>query len=103
METYLQRALDAGHVVIEQSGRGERIRYIAVDHSENWKDPEEKVRAEYYAELICRYGYPAKRIGVEVIVPDRTPHDAADLIVFHDDERKRPFAVIECKAGPSKI
>lgn len=98
METYLQRALDVGHLVIEESGRGDRVRYVAVDHTENWKDPEEKVRAEYYSELIHRYGYPPTRIGVEIIVPDRTPHDAADLVVFHDDERKRPFAVIECKA-----
>ena len=56
------------------------------------------MRAEYYAELIHRYGYPPERIGIEVIVPDRTPHDAADLIVFRDDHQKRPFAVIECKA-----
>ncbi len=98
METYLQRALEAGDVVIEESGRGERIRYVAADRSERWSDPEEKVRADYYAELIYRYKYDAKKIGVEVIVPDRTPHDAADLVVFHDLERKRPFAVIECKA-----
>lgn len=44
-----------------------------------------------------RYGYEPARIGVEVTVPDRTPRDAADLVVFKDDERKRPYAVIECK------
>jgi type I restriction enzyme M protein len=98
LESYLERAIAAGQIFIEDRSRGERIRYVAVDHSENWKDPEEKVRAEYYAELIHRYGYKPERIGVEIIVPDRHPHDAADLIVFHDDERKRPFAVIECKA-----
>jgi type I restriction enzyme M protein len=30
-------------------------------------------------------------------VPDRSPSDYADIVVFKDDERKRPFAVIECK------
>ena len=30
-------------------------------------------------------------------MPDRSPNDFADLVVFRDDERKRPFAVIECK------
>ena len=30
-------------------------------------------------------------------MPDRSPCDFADLVVFKDDERKRPFAVIECK------
>lgn len=64
---------------------------------ERWDDPEEKVRAEFYSELIYRYGYSPERIGVEVTVPDRSPNDFADIIVFHDNERKRPFAVIECK------
>ncbi len=92
-------ALTEGQLRIERSDRGvEYIRYLAVDRRERWSDPEEKVRAEYYAELIHRYGYPPKRIGVEVTVPDRSPNDFADLVVFHDDERKRPFAVIECKA-----
>lgn len=30
-------------------------------------------------------------------MPDRSPSDFADLVVFHDNQRKRPFAVIECK------
>lgn len=98
MQDYLGQALAAGDLVLETSGRGERIRYIAVDYSERWSDPEAKVRAAYYAELIHRYGYLPRRIGVDVVVPDRVPHDAADLIVFQDDARKRPFAVIECKA-----
>ena len=98
MDQFLDVALAAGQLRIEAGGKGERIRYVAVDFSERWSDPEAKVRAEYYAELIHRYGYSPNRIGVEVIVPDRTPHDAADLVVFHDDARKRPFAVIECKA-----
>jgi len=48
--------------------------------------------------LIYRYGYEPARIGVEVTVPDRAPNDRADLVVFRDDERKKPYAVIECKA-----
>jgi len=68
-----------------------------VNHSERFADPEEQVRAEYWAELIFRYGYEPARIGVEVTIPDRTPKDAADLVVFQDDARTRPFAVIECK------
>lgn len=98
MDEYLERALEHGVLVIEKGGRAERLRYVAVDRAERWADPEEKVRAAYYAELIYRYGYSAKRIGVEVTVPDRSPNDFADLVVFHDDERKRPYAVIECKA-----
>ncbi len=97
--SYNEVALREGQIRIVKSDRGvEYARYVAVDRRERWSDPEEKVRAKYYAELIHRYGYSPKRIGVEVTVPDRSPNDFADLVAFHDDERKRPFAVIECKA-----
>jgi type I restriction enzyme M protein len=60
-----------------------------VNLSEKWSDLEEKVRAAYYAELVYRYGYAPECIGVEVTVPDRTPVDRADLVVFRDKERTK--------------
>jgi type I restriction enzyme M protein len=95
--TYLDQALAKGYAILSGEGTKPRITYVAVNHSERFADPEEQVRAEFWAELIFRYGYEPVRIGVEVTVPDRTPKDAADLVVFHDDARTRPFAVIECK------
>ncbi len=44
------------HLQLVTSGKSEKIRYVAVNVSEKWSDPEEKVRAAYYAELIYRYG-----------------------------------------------
>lgn len=79
------------------SGRKTRITYVAVGREEIFDDPEEQVRAEFWAELIYRYSYEPERIGIEITVPDRTPKDSADLVVFRDDERKDPFAVIETK------
>ena len=96
-KTYYDKAIDDGHLRLDQTGRVERVHYVAVNRYERWSDPEEKVRAEFYAELIYRYGYSPDRIGVEVTVPDRSPNDFGDLVVFKDNERKRPFAVIECK------
>jgi type I restriction enzyme M protein len=95
--TYLQRAILDGHAELVEEGKSQRILYIATGHREIFSDPEEQVRAAYWAELIYRYGYEPDRIGIEVRVPDRTPHDAADLVVFRDDDRRRPYAVIECK------
>ena len=95
---FLMRALKDGHAKLVGEGKTQRIVYLAVNHSERYSDPEEQVRAEYWAELIYRYGYEPGRIGVEITVPDRTPRDAADLVVFHDDARTRPYAVIECKS-----
>lgn len=96
-ENHLQKAFADGHLQLITSGRAEKIRYVAVNHTETWSDPEEKVRASYYAELIYRYGYAPECIGVEVTVPDRTPVDRADLVVFRDKGRTKPFGVIECK------
>lgn len=102
MATYLERALADGHATIDTSGKRPRITYVAVIRMELFDDPEEEVRAEYWAELIYRYGYEPQRIGVEITIPDRTPKDAADLVVFRDDDRKDPFAVIECKRDEIK-
>jgi type I restriction enzyme M protein len=95
--TFLEQATKKGYAIISGEGSKQRITYVAVNHSEHLADPEEQVRAEYWAELIFRYSYEPARIGIEVIVPDRTPNDTADLVVFLDDARTHPFAVIECK------
>src|SRR5438067_6128591 len=95
--TFLERAIADGHAKLIGEGKTQQIHYIAVNWKERYSDPEEKVRAEFWAELIYRYGYEAQRIGIEIVIPDRTPSDRADIVVFHDDERKRPYAVIECK------
>ena len=96
-QSFLDRAITDGHAKLSGEGKQQKILYVAVNHTERYADPEEQVRAEFWAELIYRYGYEPARIGVEVTVPDRTPSDRADLVVFRDDERKKPYAVIECK------
>ena len=96
--TYLEQAIKAGYAFTTGSDKREKITYVSSDnHSENYSDPEEKVRAEFWAELIYKYDYPANRIKVEVSVPDRIPTDRADIVVFEDDECKRPYIVVECK------
>jgi type I restriction enzyme M protein len=67
------------------------------EHIESFKDPEEKVRASYFVELILDFQYPANKIDIEVIVPRRTPEDRADIVVYEDEELKKPFIVVECK------
>ncbi len=96
-ETYLERAIDDNHAELISEGKSERILYKAVKHSERWADPEEKVRAEFWAELIYKYEYAPERIRFEVNVPRRTPNDYADLVVYKDDECKSPYFVFECK------
>jgi type I restriction enzyme M protein len=93
--TYLDNALKDGHAQFSDEGDAKKITYVAMNHTEKYADPEEKVRAEYWAELIYRYGYEPHRIGFEVTVPGWTPKEGADLVIFHDDARTRPYAVIE--------
>jgi type I restriction enzyme M protein len=97
--TYLSRALRDGHANITGESRNERIHYIAANHSERWNDPEEKVRAEFWAELIYKYEYPAERIRFEDSIPDRTPVRKADLVIYSDGELLSPYYVFECKAA----
>ncbi len=96
--TFLERAIKDGYAYLSGSDNKQKITYVTSDnHSENYSDPEEKVRAEFWAELIYKYEYPANRIKVEVVVPDRLPTDRADIVIFSDDECKRPYTVVECK------
>ena len=95
---FLEKAIKDGYAYIV-GGEGKRkITYVTSDnHTERYDDPEEQVRAEFWAELIYAYEYPANRIKIEVSIPDRVPTDRADIVVFSDEECKRPYAVVECK------
>jgi len=94
----LKQAQKDGYVNIYGPEGKRKIEYITSEcHTENFEDPEEKVRAEFFAELIHRYEYPAKRIKVEVVIPSRLPTNRADIVVFSDDECKRPYVIVECK------
>ena len=75
---------------------GKRVEYLAVKKSYNITDPEEQVRVSFYYELIKKYQYPKERIDLEVSVKgEKRP--AADIVVFEDNEKKKPYIVVECK------
>ncbi len=94
---YLKRALDEGRARRIGEVGSERIVYGTGGHSHRWVGPEEKIRAELWAELIYKYEYPQARIGVEVTIPGRVPNNRADLVVYNDDDLKSPYFVFECK------
>ena len=82
---------------IELLNEGTTIRYVVPDKKYRFTDPEEKIRARFYVELIEHFQYSENRIDLEVLVPRRTPSDRADIVVFQDDGKKDPFIVVECK------
>ncbi|PKO59963.1 MAG: type I restriction endonuclease subunit M [Betaproteobacteria bacterium HGW-Betaproteobacteria-18] len=98
-KTYFEQAIKDGHAKISGDGKTQRVHYNAASHSERWSDPEEKVRAEFWAELIYKYQYRPERMRFEVRVPRRTPNDLADIVIYgdKDDDLKSPWFVFECK------
>ncbi len=96
-KSYLQQAIEDGHAKMTGEGKNQRIHYLEAHHSERWSDPEEKVRAEFWAELIYKYEYSPERLRFEVRVPRRTPNDLADLVIYADAALKSPWFVFECK------
>ncbi len=92
----IQRAVEKGFISF--SSDNSKIAYHCTrDYTASFKKPEEKVRASYFAELVLDYEYPNKKIDFEVIVPRRKPQDRADIVIYEDDELKKPYLVVECK------
>lgn len=84
--------------LISFSEDGNRIVYnCSRNYSTSFKNPEEKVRASYFVELVLDYLYPKEKIDIEVKVERRTPDDRADIVVYEDDKLKSPFLVVETK------
>ena len=60
--TSLQRAIKDGYInIIGNEGKRKIIYVASNNHTENYEDPEEMVRAEFYAELIYKYEYPVNK------------------------------------------
>ena len=79
-----------------------KIVYVGIgkgegDKEHNLKDPEEKVRASFFVELVLNYGYPVNLIDLEVLTANRVPKYFADIVVFEDEENKQPYITIEIK------
>jgi len=104
-ESWTKRGLRKGLISLTQDGN--RVTYRCANdggtYSDDYTDPEESVRVSLFVELVEKYQYPSERIWVEKHVSDRRPDYPADLIVFEDDDLKRPYILGETKkAGVSE-
>jgi type I restriction enzyme M protein len=92
----IERGVQAN--ILQFNPEESRITYVCSrNYSTSFKNPEEIVRASYFVELVLDYLYPQKRIDIEVKVERRTPDDRADIVVYEDDELKKPYLVVEAK------
>ncbi len=90
----IQRGIDKGIIAVTSDG-SKIVYHCKRDYSTSFKNPEEKVRASYFCELVLDYNYSAKNIDIEVVVPRRTPEDRADIVVYDEDGAE--YLIIECK------
>src|SRR3989344_74760 len=92
----IQRGIDKGIIKVE-SDDSKVTYYCKRDYTTSFKNPEEKVRASYFCELVIDYDYPKEKMDFEVLVPRRTPEDRADIVIYEDKELKTPYLVVETK------
>lgn len=82
--------------IIKLSDDESRITYFCKrEYSTTFKNPEEKVRASYFVELVLDKKYPKENIDIEVKVERRIPDDRADIVVY--DEDGHDYLIVECK------
>jgi len=92
----IQRGIEKN--IISLSADQSKITYqCSRSYTTGFKNPEEKIRGSYFAELVLDYEYPKEKIDFEVTVPRRTPEDRADIVIYEDKELKKPYLVVECK------
>ncbi len=99
-DSIFQKNIDRGleEKILSISDDEGRITYNCSRHySTSFKNPEEKVRASYFVELILDYQYPKEKIDIEVKVERRIPDDRADIVVYEDEELKVPYLIVEAK------
>lgn len=83
--------------LIKISNDASTITYINQNVSRNYNNPEERVQAETYCELVLNYNYPVENIRLYVKVTVGSDVKEADIIVYNDSECKRPHIIVECK------
>lgn len=73
------------------------ITYLNQNISRNYNNPEEKIQAEVFCELVLKYNYPVEQVKQYVKVTVGSDIKEADIIVYNDKECKKPHIIVECK------
>ncbi|MCK4476157.1 MAG: N-6 DNA methylase [Methanophagales archaeon] len=94
---WIREGQTKGHVTI----RGGRITYNAIGYTDDFSDPEEKVRAALYLELIDKFNYQASKDVIEMEKRHKIghPHKKTDAIIdIIVKKNKKPFMMFELKS-----
>lgn len=95
MKDYIQLGLDKG--LISFNDDRSRITYVRQRKERNYNNPEEKVQARTFLQLILDYNYPENQIRQFESVTMGSEIKEADIVVFEDGLCIKPLILVECK------
>ncbi|WP_131668338.1 restriction endonuclease subunit M [Psychrobacter pygoscelis] len=95
VDNYFQQGLRQG--IIELNDEDNRITYFGYTKSRSYLNPEERVQAEIFCQLVIKYGYPKERIKCFVPVTMGSSQREADIVVYNDAACLQPHILVECK------
>ena len=95
MKDYIQIGIEKGLISLNEDKS--RIKYIWQKKERNYNDPEEKVQALTFLQLILDYNYPVSLIRLFVPVTMGSEVKEADIVVYGDELCLRPLILVECK------
>lgn len=91
----IQKGIESGLITISEDNK--TIKYLHQNKSRNYTNPEEKVQAEAFLQLVLDYGYPVENIQQFVSVTMGSEKKEADLVVYEDTTFQKPKIIVECK------
>lgn len=94
-EEIITEAEKRGYVFLNRDKS--KITYRAQGQTFDFKNPKEKVRLEYYFDLIEKYKYPMNAIEFDVAISDDGQKQCVDIVVYTDANKKTAYIVVECK------
>ena len=95
MKDYIQIGIEKGLISFNEDKS--RIKYCYQGKERNYNNPEEKVQALAFLQLIIDYNYPERQIKQFEPVTMGSEVKEADIVVFEDEVCVKPLILVECK------
>lgn len=95
MKDYIQIGIEKGYISFNEDKS--RIKYCYQGKERNYNNPEEKVQAITFLQLIIDYNYPESHIRQFVPVTMGSEIKEADIVVYENKLCVTPLILVECK------
>lgn len=95
MKDYIKIGLDKGYISFNEDRT--RITYTYQKKERNYTNPEEKVQAMTFLQLIIDYKYPQSHIRQFEPITMGSEIKEADIVVYKDGLCVKPLILVECK------